>query len=86
MDHTSGRAGSGEGGTGVERDYVLQPQRPPGTSIGVSQYCAMLVSREKLVRRDDVWSGTRGLYDPLADRWYWVDEREIEAELLPPAR
>jgi hypothetical protein len=41
----------------------------------------MLLSRTKLVRRDDVWTGARGLFDPATGRSYWVDERELTSEL-----
>ena len=64
--------------------FELQPhpRRPPGTTIGAEEYCHMLLSRTKLVRRDDVWTGARGLFDPATGRSYWVDERELSSQLL----
>lgn len=68
---------------GAEREVILQPhpRQPRGTSIGAREYCHMLLSRSKLVRKDDVWSGARGLYDPATGESYWVDERELASQL-----
>ena len=59
------------------------PRRPSGTPIGAEEYTHMLLSRTKLVRRDDIWTGARGLYDPATGRSYWVDERELSSERAP---
>lgn len=56
-------------------------RRGPRRSIGPQEYCDLVLSRRKLERSDDVWTGARGLYDPETGTLYWVADSELRQGL-----
>ena len=66
---------------GLQRtDALVDIDKAPITSrIDRAQFCELLLSRRKLIRRDDPFCGLVGLVDAQSGKWFVLQEQALHS-------